>query len=225
MTCPLTTCGMEASDPIGEEVIAACPDGGGLVTPEELAGHPNGCAINAGSEDLAEGIIQVVSAKIADYYGVPSIAPCLGTRCFDIGPCGVIRIDPMLRVDEVEITSDCNCDGDCDRVYSTVDLCDVVVTGAYDLPPWTSLKVCRGAICGGSARITGVFGQMWPIPPLIKAVCILAVAKVYKAAMKSEDIITNREDGSISFDATKLDIARELALLPAGLFRYQWVAV
>jgi hypothetical protein len=225
VTCPVTSCGFDAPDPIGEEEILACPSGRSLITLEELAGHPNGCRIAAGSEDLAEGIIDLVSSKIADYYGVPNIAPCLGARCFEVDSCGNVRIDPMLRVDEVELSSGCGCTGDCDRVYSSVELCDVVVAGVYDLPPWTGLKICKGAVCGDSVRVTGVYGHIWPIPPAIKAVAVMAVAKIYKSTTKSGDVITNREDGSLRFDVTEASIGKELALLPNGLFSYQWRAV
>lgn len=224
MTCPKTTCGFDAPDPIGDEEILACPNGGALITPDELVIHPNGCSISSGHADFVQGLIEAVSSRIADYYGVPTIAPCLGVRCFPVDSCGNVRIDPMLRVDEVEIAGGCTCGEPCDRVYTAVDLCDLVVDGDLDLPPWTGMRLCGTlALCGrGSARVTGVFGQMWPIPPAIKAIAIMAVARLYRAATKSGDVITNREDGSLKFDVTDLAISKELSLLPTGLFSYQW---
>ena len=224
MTCPKTTCGFGAADPIGDEEILACPNGGALITPDELVIHPNGCSISSGHADFVQGLIEAVAGKIADAYGVPTIAPCLGVRCFPVDSCGVIRIDPMLRVDSVEIASDCNCHESCDRTYAGIDLCDLVVSGDMDLPPWTGMRLCSThALCGyGAARVTGVFGQLWPIPPAIKAIAIMAVARLYRAATKGGDVITNREDGSLKFDVTDLVISKELALLPTGLFSYRW---
>lgn len=224
MTCPKTTCGFDASDPIGDEEILACPNGGALITPDELVIHPNGCSISAGHADFVQGLIEAVSGKIADVYGVPTIAPCLGERCFPVDSCGVIRIDPMLRVDSVEIASGCNCHETCDRTYTEIDLCDLVVSGDMDLPPWTGMRLCgTHALCGhGSARVTGVFGQVWPIPPALKGIAIMAVARLYRSATKGGDVITNREDGSLKFDVTDLVISKELALLPTGLFSYRW---
>lgn len=227
MTCPKTTCGFDAPDPIGDEEILACPNGGALITPDELVIHPNGCSISSGHTDFVQGLIEAVSGRIADVYGVPGIAPCLGVRCFDVEPCGTIGIDPMLRVDSVEIAPGCSCSETCDRVYTEVDLCDLVVSGDLDLAPWTGMRLCStSALCGhGSARVTGVFGQMWPIPPAIKAIAIMAVARLYRSATKGGDVITNREDGSLKFDVTDLVISKELALLPTGLFSYRWRAV
>ena len=227
MTCPKTTCGFDAPDPIGDEEILACPNGGALITPDELVVHSGGCTFATAHADFVQGLIETVSSKIADVYGVPTIAPCLGTRCFDVLPCGTIRIDPMLRVDSVELAAGCGCYDDCDRTYTEVDLCDLVVSGDMDLAPWTGMRLCRThPLCGrGSARVTGVFGQIWPIPPALKAIVIMAVARLYRAATKSGDVITNREDGSLKFDVTDLVISKELALLPTGLFSYRWRGV
>jgi len=221
MTCPLTSCGAEALDPIGDADVSACgvPGAERYATLEELAAHPKGCQF-AGFEDLAESILGAVSDKIDDFYG-RSVAPCLGARCF-AARGRVVRIDPLLRLDTIE-TRPCGCDP-CADAWTEMDLCGVVVAGRDDLPPWHAIERCGGAtFAGQSVRVTGVWGDVWPIAPGIKAAAIVVTAKLWQSIRSNQEVIANPADGTTRILVPDFTMA-EMSLLPRRLVRYVGVA-
>lgn len=230
MTCtvPKTGCGFDAPDPLVGlgSPPAAC---GSAVDPErfvtlaELAAHPKGCRIT-GFETLATWILGSVSAAVDDFYGRP-MAPCSGARCFQAAGCEGVDIDPALRVDLVDVGS-CGCSG-APAEWTEVDLCDVVVWSDSDLPPYrhvTGCGLCR--TCGHSqVRVTGVWGDAWPIHPAIRAAVITVAAKLFLVSKESAKIIQNREDGSTSYNIPDFSMGELTALLPRSLVRYRGGAV
>ena len=230
MTCtaPKTGCGFDAPDPIAG--IGADPAAcGSVVDPErfvtlaELSAHPKGCRI-VGAETLATWILGAVSAAVDDHYGRP-MAPCTGARCFRAAGCEVVDIDPALRVDAVEVGS-CGCGG-AEASWTAVDLCDVVVWSDSDLPPYRRITLCGLCqACGRSqVRVTGVWGDAWPIHPAIRAAVITVAAKLFLVSKESAKIIRNQEDGSTSYNIPDFSMGELTALLPRSLVRYHGRAV
>lgn len=229
MTCtaPRTGCGFEAPDPLDgvETSPGACSDPVNperYITLQELASHPKGCQVT-GHEDLARFILDSVSSAVDDHYG-RSIAPCIGARCFGACGCDGIDIDLALRVDEVEVGS-CAC-GAADQTWTAVDLCDVVVWSPSDNPPYrrlTGLGLCG---CGSSqVRVTGVWGDVWPIRPAIKAAVITVAAKLLLVSKESGKIVANQEDGATSYMIPDFSMKELVGLLPRSLVRYYGAAV
>lgn len=227
-TAPKTGCGFEAPDPLvgtggPPAACGAAVDPERFVTLAELAGHPKGCRI-AGHELLASWILGAVSAAVDDHYG-RQMAPCQGARCFTASGCDGVAIDPALRVDSVEVGS-CGCGGAV-ATWTEVDLCEVVVWSDSDLPPYSRLSSCSlCAACGRSqVRVTGVWGDAWPIHPAIRAAVITVAAKLFLVSKESAKIIRNQEDGSTSYNIPDFSMSELTALLPRSLVRYYGRAV
>lgn len=219
MPGPLSSCGLEAHDPIGDAAVTACSGVSATeryATLVELATHPKGCAF-VGHEALVEELLGAVSAKIDDYYG-RSVAPCLGTRCFT-ALRRRLDVDALLRVDTVE-TRPCGC-SPCDGEWTELDLDRVVVGSASDLPPWRWMEDCDARICrGAGVRITGVWGDAWPVHPGLKTVAIQVTAKLWQSMKSNGEVIANPADGTTSILVPDFTLA-ELALLPRGPVRYR----
>lgn len=223
MTCPLTSCGDEALDPIGSASISACGelDSERYATLDDLAAHPKGCIVT-GFEELARGVLGAVSDKIDDFYG-RSVAPCLGARCFGARG-GRVDVAPLLRLDTLEMRP-CGCNP-CDAPWTEVDLCDVVVgrNSAVDLPPWHYIERCGGwSFAGQSVRVTGVWGDAWPLAAGIKTCAIVVTTKLWQAMKSNGEIIANPADGTTRIQVPDFTLD-ELSLLPRRLVRYQAVA-
>lgn len=222
-----TEYGMTAIDPTAG-TIDACPETvvtcepQPIITTTELARHPRGCSVSTPAQvAMAEAIIMAVTAKIEDFYGY-SLTPCCGVRVFRLN-CHRARIDPILRVDKVEIGG-CDCSV-CNPTYTEVDLCDVVVGSEDQMAPWDRLRLCEDAGCGGSLlRVSGVWGAQYPIHPGIKAVAIQVTAKLLQSYMSGYEIIANNEDGSTRYSVPDFSLD-ELSLLPRHLRRYEGMAV
>lgn len=218
----LTSCGLTAPDPIaiadlGEPsaCISAASDPERYATLAELAAHPKGCQFT-GYEDYVSGLLAAVSSKIDDVYG-RSLAVCVGARCFAAGGRRV-AIDPLLRLDTIEVRA-CGCTP-CDGTWTEIDLGDVVVGSNTDLPPWRWIEDCRGRAClSGGVRVTGAWGDAWPVHPGIKAVAITVTAKLWQSVKQNNEIIANPADGSTRFLVPDFTL-NELALLPRSLVRY-----
>lgn len=218
MTCPLTTCGFEAPDPIGADAVTACGslDSERYATLDDLARHPKGCHFE-GFEDLVADILGAVSGKIDDHYG-RSVAPCEGVRCYpSVG--GRVPIAPLLRLDAIE-TRPSGCDP-CSEAWTELDLCDVVVGSRTDLPPWHYIERCGGASFAGlGVRVTGVWGDAWPVHPGIKTAAIVVTAKLWQSIKSNQEIIANPADGTTRIQVPDFTMD-ELSLLPRSLVRYR----
>lgn len=223
MTCPLTSCGLPAPDPIaladlGEPgACGSAPDPERFATLDELAAHPKGCQFT-GYEDLARALLGAVSDKIDGVYGY-AVAPCVGARCYEPGKGGRVAIDPLLRLDTVE-TRPCGCDP-CLDTWTEVDLCDVVVGSAADTPPWRWIAPCSaGTFAGRSVRVTGAWGTAWPLHSGIRTAAIVVTAKLWQAMRQNNEIIANPADGSTRFLVPDFTMD-ELSLLPSQPRRYR----
>lgn len=216
-------CGGDAFDPIGDDDVLACTEVASAseryVTLAELEAHPKGCQ-TGDFTDLATSIIGAVSDKVDEFYG-HSVAPCLGTRCFK-AKSSRIQIDALLRADAVE-TRPCGCNA-CDQPWTSIDIDRIVVGAAADLPPWKWLEDCDGIICrGDGVRITGVWGDRWPIMDGIKTAVIVVAAKVFQATRQNNEIVANALDGSTRFYVPDFTL-NELSLLPRKPIRYRATA-
>ena len=67
--------------------------------------------------------------------------------------------------------------------------------------PWTELYLCDCCdYCGRRAvRVTGAFGQMYPIPSSILSVARAMAVATIRASVKGNQVIANNEDGSLSY--------------------------
>ena len=186
------------------------------VTMDELSRHPKGCQFT-GFEELMSALLGAVSSKVDDHYG-RSVAPCLGARCYRaVGGC--VPIAPLLRLDTVE-TRACGCDP-CNDAWTTLDLCDVVVDSRSGYLPWHRIERCGGATFSGlSARVTGVWGDAWPLHPGIKAAVIQVTTKLWQSMKANGEIIANPADGTTRIQVPDFTLA-ELSLLPRSLVRYR----
>lgn len=227
-TAPKTGCGFDAPNPfegLGAPVDAcgAAIDPERFVTLADLAAHPKGCRVT-GYEPLASWILGAVSAAVDDHYG-RQMAPCSGARCFQAAGCEGVAVDPALRVDKVEVGT-CGCAGST-SVWTELDLCDVVVWSDSDLPPYKRIT-CSGlcSACSRSqVRVTGIWGDAWPIHPAIRAAVVTVAAKLFLVSKESAKIVRSQEDGSTSYNIPDFSMSELAALLPRSLVRYSGAAV
>ncbi len=215
-----TACGLPAVDPFeGEAAPAACgPDAGWgtpLITIHDMAKHPNfTCDPGPGADPLVDQFIVVLSDMIRNRYG-DDLGVCLDTRCFPLRGCRA-DIKPAIRVDTVELGS-CQC-GSCAIDFTEVPIEEVLVdspTGDY---PWTSLKLCSGCSCGaGTVRVTGVWGNNYPLPRSITGLMVVATVSAVDAIRLGRTIISTSEDGTTTIEGSIQ--TKVLKMLPNNLRR------
>ena len=224
--CARTECGGLATDPFKPdeypvELAARCAPLP-YASEDDLTCHPEWCDLG-GCEALIEGALAIITEKIDEHLGT-SFAPVYGTKCYEVHGIEV-QIDPILRVDKVEIgSSACS---KCDIAWQEESLCNVVVGSNAQCPPWERLSLCNGcSMCPGSkVRVTGVWGVGWPVPPAIKGVAISLAIKLIKAMRGDTVTIANNEDGTFDFSESNFSLATELSLLPRRYIRYRMTAV
>ena len=187
---PLTVCGTEAATPAGLEVgteIDVVPTAG------DLRAHPRGCKVTAAQEDFADGLLAAAWREAGKQLGM-RLTPVLETRCYEAGECGVVRVPGLLRMDAAAVGDDA-CAGD----FADVEL-EELMLGPQATAPWRTVCGCSGSsLYRKSLRVTGLWGDLWPIPPEVPTVVVMAAAKALESMKNSGQVISNNEIGETRF--------------------------
>ena len=190
-----TVCGTTATPPAG---LPGSPAGEPVVLPEDLAGHPHGCPVDAFDEAFVEGVIEAATLRVEEHLGY-SVRPRLATRCFD-AERDRVDIGLWLRIDEVAYSSACGCL----EAWTVLGDDDVMVGGDVDAPwSWVASR-CDVHLRGCGVRVTGVEGGMYPVAGAVTAVIVMIAAEALQSARNANQVIVNNETGETRYHVPQL---------------------